>query len=312
MADIISIAFTCNDKYAKHVAVVVQSILTNAATEDRHEFHVLTRDLTPESEQRLCELATGGKATMFIHQIDIKLLAGMPEGNNYPLETYFRLLLPEILLNHQKVLYLDADLIVLSSLQELWDFQIEDVAVAAAIDISTLFGDEHHFKRLETLQLPKDYVYFNGGVLLLNLKVMRQMHLLEKAREWASENAALIWSHDQDILNVFTAGNCRYFHLRWNLQVTLITLFQYGRYYSQEQIEAVSSPAILHYISERKPWRREFKLPYKNLYFQYLAQTPWNVDPLAPITFYQIWRRLLAELSWIYRHWFLRHWLLRK
>ena len=313
MKDLISIAFTCDEKYVKHVGVVIQSIFTNAAAEDRHEFHIVARgNLTKKSEERLYEVVAKGKAKLFIHQIDINLVAGMPEIHYYPLEVYFRIFLPQILRDCEKVLYLDSDIIVLVSLQELWDINIEEYALAATSDISTIFGGQDYSNTLKTLQLPEEYVYFNSGVLLLNLKMMREMQLPKKTQEWILSNKDLIWCPDQDALNVMMADKYKYIHLRWNLQVTLITLFEYGKRYNQEQIEAVASPAILHYISERKPWRREFKLPYKNLYFQYLVQTPWKEEPLEPITIYKVWRRLLAELSWIYRRWILRYWLLSK
>ena len=92
MKDLISIAFTCDEKYVKHVGVVIQSILINAADEDRHEFDIVTRgNLTKKSEERLYEVANNGKAKLFIHQIDINLVAGMPEIHYYPLEAYFRI-----------------------------------------------------------------------------------------------------------------------------------------------------------------------------------------------------------------------------
>lgn len=296
MTNSISIAFACDEGYSKHVAVVMHSILVNAATEDRHEFHILTMNIGSEAENRLREIATHGKATIFVHRVDANRLIGFPVLS-HPLEAYLRLLLPEILPDREKILYLDADLLVLGSLSNLWDFPIEQKAVAAAIDSMTIFKGSalEHFK---ALQLPAEHLYFNTGVLLLNLKVLREIKLLETVKEWAAEHSDLMIHSDQDVLNVILAGNISYFHLRWNLQVPLIAPIKLGWQCTQEHITAVSDPAIIHYVTYRKPWRKEFKLPYQNLYFKYLAQTPWKDEAPQPLTFDLAWNRFIEELDW--------------
>ena len=296
MLDIISIAFACDEPYAKHVAVVMQSIIVATAGTDRYEFHVLTLGLTSLSISRLQKVATDGKATIKVHQIDKDRLAGFPE-TNYPRDVCLRLMLPEILQEHKKIIYLDADLLVLGSLRELWDLQIGSNAVAAAIDSITIFQGPD-LKHLEELQLPLGHLYFNSGVLLLNLVVLREIRLLERAREWIDKHIYPIRYIDQDALNVILAGNLAYFHLRWNLQVPLIAPVQLGWRCSQEHVKAVSNPAIIHYVTNRKPWRKEFKLPYQSLYFKYLAQTPWKDDEIDPFTADLVWQRCKEELEW--------------
>ena len=296
MLDIISIAFACDESYAKHVAVVMQSIIVATAGTDRYEFHVLTLGLTSLSISRLQKVATDGKATIKVHQIDKDRLAGFPE-TNYPRDVCLRLMLPEILQEHKKIIYLDADLLVMGSLRELWDLQIGGNAVAAAIDSITIFQGPD-LKHLEELQLPLGHLYFNSGVLLLNLVVLREIRLLERAREWIDKHIYPIRYIDQDALNVILAGNLAYFHLRWNLQVPLIAPVKLGWKCSQEHVKAVSNPAIIHYVTDRKPWRKEFKLPYQSLYFKYLAQTPWKDDEIDPFTADLVWQRCKEELEW--------------
>jgi lipopolysaccharide biosynthesis glycosyltransferase len=299
MANPIVIAFACDEGYSKHVAVVMQSILVNAAIEDRHEFHILTMNLSSDAENRLLEIATRGNATVLVHRLKVERLAGFPTAS-LPLETYLRLLLPDLLPEYEKILYLDADLIVLDSLSNLWDFPIGDKAIAAAIDSITIFRGTtlEHFK---ALQLSDEHSYFNAGVLLLNLEVLREMQLLEIVKKWTAEHADLMINSDQDVLNVILAGNVSYFHLRWNLQAPLIIPIKLGWKCSQEHEKAVADPGIIHYVSYRKPWRKEFKIPYQSLYFKYLAQTPWKEDALDPFTADLIWQRCLEELEWSHK-----------
>lgn len=296
MNDPILIAFSCDEGYSRHVGVVMQSILANAAAGDRHDFHILTMNLSQNAENRLVKIATQGKATVRVHRVDAGRLEGFPTAS-LPLEAYLRLLLPDLLPEYEKILYFDADLLVLDSLCKLWDVSLRDSAVGAAIDSITILKGTglEHFK---ALQLPEGHLYFNSGVLLLNLRVLREMQLLKTMKEWAAEHSDLMIYSDQDALNVILAGNVSYFHLRWNLQAPLIAPIKLGWKCSQEHIKAVSDPAIIHYVTNRKPWRKEFRLPYQSLYFKYLAQTPWKDDEIDPFTADLVWQRCKEELEW--------------
>jgi lipopolysaccharide biosynthesis glycosyltransferase len=298
MANPIVIAFGCDEGYSKHVAVVMQSILANATTEERHEFHILTMNLSLDAENRLLEIATRNNATVRVHRVNALSLLGFPTAS-LPLEAYLRLLLPDLLPEYEKILYLDADLIVMDSLSKLWDFQIGDSAIGAAIDSIAIFRGDAILQHFKALQLPEHHIYFNSGVMLLNLKVLREIQLLEVVKGWAQKYSNLMPHSDQDVLNALLPGKVSYFHLRWNLQAPLIAPIKLGWKCSKEHVKAVSDPAIIHYVTARKPWRKEFKLPYQSLYFKYLAQTPWKEEALNPIAFDLVWHRWREELDWL-------------
>jgi lipopolysaccharide biosynthesis glycosyltransferase len=299
MTNPIIIAFGCDEGYSKHVAVVMQSILANATTEERHEFHILTMNLSLDAENRLVEITTRKKATVRIHRVNAARLSGFPTVS-LPLEAYLRLLLPDLLPEYEKILYLDADLIVMDSLSKLWDFPIGDSAIGGAIDSISIFKGDGILKHFKALQLPEHHIYFNSGVMLLNLEVLREMQLLEVVKEWVQKYPNLMPFSDQDVLNALFVGKVSYFDLRWNLQVPLIAPIKLGWKCSREHVQAVSDPAIVHYVTARKPWRKEFKLPYQSLYFEYLAQTPWKEESLNPVAFHLMWHRWREEIDWLH------------
>lgn len=297
MSDLISVAFACDENYAKHVGVVIKSILDNAAIDDRLDFHILTMELSPVSESYFREIAVSERTNLYIHRVCPKSLSGFPE-NRHTLNAYLRLFLPDILTQIEKVLYLDADLLVRKSLKELWGFSVANVAAGVAVDSMSIFKgkDLEHF---EALKLPENHTYFNSGVMLLNLKVLREIQLAKEVKLWMNTYSNLMRHSDQDVLNVILANNVAYFHLRWNLQIPLIAPVLFNYFHTPEQAEAVSDPAILHYVTSRKPWHREFKLPYQNLYFHYLARTPWKDSAHQRLTLSILLTRFLEELEWL-------------
>lgn len=295
----ITIAFACDEKYAQHVAVVMKSIFAHAEPNDRHEFHILTMDLTSKSKERLEEVAIEGKGTLVFHKLDSKYLKGLPESR-YTFNAYLRLFLPKIIDDLDKILYVDADIIVLDSLAELWNIPLKACPIAAAVDSIEYFR-ESSADYLRSLSLPAGHKYFNSGVLLLNLRVLREIGFTEKICAWMVDNLNLVTHPDQNGLNVLLGGQVTYLHPRWNLQVPLINPVRFGWGCTQQQAEAVANPAIVHYVTGRKPWFRQYKLPYQHLYFQYLAQTPWKEDPLPSYTFSHRLQCLGEELDYSYK-----------
>jgi UDP-glucose:(glucosyl)LPS alpha-1,3-glucosyltransferase len=137
--------------------------------------------------------------------------------------------------------------------------------------------------------------------MLLNLEFLRKFQLLKKVLDWVPDNAHLMGHSDQDALNAILIDKVSYLHVAWNLQIPLLYPVRFGWGSTQELVEAATKPAIIHYVTGRKPWFRQYKLPYQDLYFQYLAQTPWKDDPLPPYTLHQRLQRLSEELDWCYK-----------
>lgn len=85
---------------------------------------------------------------------------------------YFSSILPQ----EDKVIYLDTDLVIYNSLQELWDLDLTNYALAAVEDTNAI----NKFQRPFMNSLSN---YFNSGVLVMNLKYFREHHFEEKLDE---------------------------------------------------------------------------------------------------------------------------------
>jgi len=96
------------------------------------------------------------------------------------------------ILNYDKILWLDADTIVLKPLDELWNIDISRTFVAGVMDIPAI-----GFHELGEIQINK---YINTGVLLMNLKMMRQYNISDKIIKLLKGPRMLY--PDQDAINV--------------------------------------------------------------------------------------------------------------
>jgi lipopolysaccharide biosynthesis glycosyltransferase len=204
-----------------------------------------------------------------------------------------RLLLPEVLGEASRVLYLDCDVLVLDRLDPLWQLDLGTSVVAAVANVIEPARREH----VAGIGVSYRGGFFNSGVILFDLDRMRRegssAQLVKFARDYGQK---LLWP-DQDALNVVFSSRWHSLHPRWNAQNNLWSWRTWAiELFGAERVEeAVSDPAIRHFEgpSVAKPWHYLSPVPHRDVYLETLAQTPWADEPLEDRT---ISTRLIARL----------------
>ena len=253
------ICLSCDDNYAKYAATVISSIIKNKIVDEQHVFHILYSKLNDDNINKLSNFEG-----VFFHKIDESLFT--PYFNNgvcknVTIPTLYRLKLPSLLPDVDRILYLDCDLIVLSSLFGLYNINLLDNQYAAAVpDLGfNLHMDRMGFKN------SGDNFYFNAGVCLLDLSKMRRDNIEQKLFEYLIENWQHISYSDQDVMNAVLLGNVKMLDKKYN--------FITPNFYFLDN----SNPVIVHFAGV-KPWKSGFYNPYREIFWQYFMQTPFAND----------------------------------
>ena len=200
----INILFCGNDKVFDGMLTCALSILKRTDTSEPFTFYIYTVELSHIKEQYLAlgeeqaKLLDGvvkkynpENRVVLIDVKDIynKELAGCPnEQSKYSPYAMLRVLADIVPAMPNKLLYLDSDLMFNRDIRLLYDIDFDECEYAAARD--------HYGKYLI---YPN---YINSGVLLLNLKKIKETGLLEKARE-ALRKKALVFP-DQSAIRINT------------------------------------------------------------------------------------------------------------
>ncbi|MCP3965131.1 MAG: glycosyltransferase family 8 protein [Lentisphaerae bacterium] len=221
----------------------------------------------------------------FINQYDHKiniLLIDIEKINKFPLffghthAVYYRLFLDQLLPGDlDKVIYLDTDIIVNEKIIELWNVDLGKHYLAAVLNC---FYFKKDIIRIENdLKINEDE-YFNSGVLVLNLKKLREINFSKQCGEWIRENHSKILYCDQDVINAVTAGNWLRLHPKFNAGLVFIEPYNIlTKYWTNEEIEvAKKEPILIHFIGPNKPWLYMCEHNYKDLYFKFLKKTQWQ------------------------------------
>jgi len=236
------IFFALNDPWAYYLCVTMVSILENNP-ESQFNFHVITREFSENNKRRIAKLGDKYKNfkvdyTAPKHELFANLKNNMKDIS---IDTYYRYAIGEMFPNVDVGLYLDADLVVNGKLDRLMTTGIDSFYAGGVECYQCQNYDTDYACRLG---LKPDEVYVNAGVLLLNLKKMRDDKMMEKLLAIEPLNY-----QDQDGINLGFRGKIRSLSDIWNMEWHIMNDFPERR----------KSAVIIHYNTHRKPWRKKFR-----------------------------------------------------
>lgn len=292
----IELACIADGVYVRHTAALLHSALACSPPENFSVHLLHTAAISVEDEGRLRQVTDKFAARLQLLHIQPATVADLPEGY-FPRSVWLRILLPELLPQLDKILYLDSDMIVRDGLQPLWETDVSGHLLAAVTNPFYPFMPPYPRQSLGIAR-PEDY--FNSGVLLMNLALMRSENTVVRLREYARSRPGNSYP-DQDALNVVCRGRWLPLHPRWNVQSTLYELKARELPMHPDQLrEARSRPAVIHYIGPFKPWQYLCRHPLQGLYFEHARETPWGEPPLEGRSLGNFFLRQLP-LAWIDR-----------
>ncbi|GGE44361.1 lipopolysaccharide biosynthesis glycosyltransferase [Pedobacter psychrotolerans] len=229
--------------------------------------------------------------TFIFELVEPSILQAAPISHHISIATYFRLLIPDILpLYVEKVLFLDSDILIQSSLQELWDTDIKEHYLAATIAAGM---DDYP----QEIGLDKNSLYFNAGVMLLNLKKIRNFKLFSKSLHLIQNESHRIKWWDQDILNILFLDSWLPIKLKWNVQPFIFNkelknsdnqnlIERYDKFGYEE---AIKFPIVIHFAGGNKPWLIGYNGFSEKVYKHYQSKTAWKPNFIKKIYGQMIW-----------------------
>jgi lipopolysaccharide biosynthesis glycosyltransferase len=210
--------------------------------------------------------------------------------------TWYRTFLPRLLPHVSRVLYLDADVLVLESVAPLWEVDLTSKLIAA---VTNVLGPDH-IERPRPLAIADPQDYFNAGVMVLNLDGMRREESAQAVLDYAKANAdALAW-RDQDAFNAVLGDRRVPLHPRWNCMNGILVFPWSAEVYGSAAVaEAREHPAIRHFEGPGpfKPWHYLCERRWRDLYRRHRRGTPWPRVRLQGRNPRNMWRRAHGRIT---------------
>ena len=242
--------FATDANYLVPTYVAINSLLRHLDEQTNIEIFILHAKLTEREQKPFYELSD---KIRFI-KVDVKNLQLSEKLSYISIATYYRFFIPELLCEYDKCLYLDSDIIIKQDITPLLHEPIENYTLMGVRNFFLMeLQPEFVEERCQECSINSLSHYVNAGVLLMNLKKLRENDLYLKMIEEAKHKKYSY--NDQDILNKFCENEIGLISVRYNFMV------QYLKYKSivsevlEECIDSISqNPTIIHYPTKRKPW----------------------------------------------------------
>jgi lipopolysaccharide biosynthesis glycosyltransferase len=280
--DIINIAVTVDDNYIKPLIVMLVSLF-NSNWNSKFNIFLIHSDLSDDNLNKVSNLFKLYGQVINIIKLDQSLFEKATSVEHVTKETFYRLLLTEIIPKDiDKILYLDPDIIINGPITKLYNKKFNN-KLAIAAEVAADNSRWNNQKRL--IGIPIKATYFNAGVLLFNLKLMRKSPIFTKEfmLDYVIKNNKRFIEGDQSCLNA----------LLWDKVIVLnCNIYNYDTrfYYDahrnnfikflisniREQNLASRKSIIIHYRGASKPWQGNYYGKLWNIYWHYEHMTEYK------------------------------------
>ena len=281
----VHVAFAADAGAILPLAVAADGVLRHLRPGTRATLHVVGPGLPAGTRRRLDALAARrGNGRFAFHDLPGHLLAGLPQVRHIPPISYARIVLPDLLADAlgdaDRLLYLDADVVVTRDVAELWQTDLDGSPLGAVREpLLPRLGDPAALGYAANELATPDAPAFNGGVLLFDLPAWRASGAAECALDFARRHAASLRAADQDALNAALAGLWRALPACWNVPLPLLVGSRAKPAGFAPDLDAYrrpsfESPAIYHLYGAHKPWTSP-RHPLRRAWHAELRRSGW-------------------------------------
>lgn len=255
----IPIFFTIDDSYAPFLSVALNSAIKNSSKVKKYKAIVLYQELSEENRKKLMSLKTDNFGIEFVPMKSglesiTDRMSNRLRCDYFTLTIYFRLFIPKMFPEYDKGIYIDSDVVLTSDLAELFETEIGDNYIAACTDLSVA-DVPPLVKYMEQAVGVKAKEYINSGVLLMNLKKLREVKIEEHFLELLNTYHFDCIAPDQDYLNAICNGNIYYLDEVWDTM-------------PNDNKSPLENAKLIHYNLFSKPWCYD-DIQYGEIFWHY-------------------------------------------
>ena len=263
--ELIPIFFTIDDGYAPYLHVALISLIENASEDRKYKIIVVYQELNEENRNNLSALVKDHpnfeiefkymkqSLDMITDRIENRL-----RSDYFTMTIYFRIFIPDMYPEYDKAIYIDSDIVVPGDISELYDTDMHNNLIGVVKDGSVNDVAELQRYMTESLGL-KLGDYFNSGMLLMNMKELRNVKLAEHFLYLLNKYHFDCVAPDQDYLNSMCYGKIEYLDSCWDAM-------------PNRNKPEIKNPKIIHYNLFDKPWCYD-DIQYQDYFWKYARQS---------------------------------------
>lgn len=266
----IPIFLAIDEKYAPYAGVAIQSMEGKASKDYKYVIYVLYQDIENKSKERIQKLENENFEIKFVPmKKGLEAITDRKENklrcDYFTLTIYFRLFIADMFPEYDKGIYIDSDVVVPGDISELYNIDLKGNVIGAIHDFS-IEGVPELKAYIENVIGVKLENYINSGVLLMDLKKLRDQNFASKFLELLNTYHFDCIAPDQDYINAMCSGKILYIDKSWDIM-------------PDNRKPAYEKPNLIHYNLFEKPWCYD-NIQYEDYFWNYAKKSEFYEDIL--------------------------------
>jgi lipopolysaccharide biosynthesis glycosyltransferase len=297
----IHVALASDERYFPGLLGAISSMLISSSPNNKYHIYILDGGISPDSWKVLESILKKINRETAL----IKLEADLSIFKNFP-GFYFKSVLPygrllfENLIQTDKIIYIDSDILVLKNIEDLWNVDLGNYAAAAALEI-IIKTIENDCPSYQELGINPTANYFNSGVMVMDLKKFREQSIFKKATDYLQKYYSECKFWDQSALNVVLYNNYILLDQSWNIQS------HKQNYDVVPLLGQLSSNTInFHFVTKAKPWLRFSNNPAYLMYYKLLETLDYTYSSNEFIKTKKSFTRKISLLKFLEVYYFIQ------
>lgn len=261
----IPIALATDKNYIPYCKTLMLSVTENLSPDSKAHFYIIHNGLSFNERQTL-KVQNAGITWLDIDSSILDMFNDIEIPSYISKMSFARLLLPELLPEVDKIIYLDIDTLVIDDITKLYNIGLGENYLGGVEDVNKTL--------LAQILNIEDDKYINAGVLLMNLKNLRGLNIKNLLSEANFEKYEL---GDQDLINDVFRNKIQILSPRWNMHHSFH--FHLPKFIPddfEDFNDSCLNPSIIHFVGRNKPWQENSTNPYTGLYLKYYNMTGYK------------------------------------
>lgn len=268
--NVVPIVFAFDNNIIRAACVCISSLLMNAKEDTFYDIFILHAKDVNLKKDELNKIPANYKNCKIQYRVVGDEFDDAFEIRHVTKATYYRLLIPNLIPEYDKIIYADVDIIFRMDLSDVYQQDLSDYYVAATLDLGINVKKEY-IASVKGLELGK---YIQAGFLIFNLKQMREDNMVPTFLRLAKNNYTY---QDQDVLNIACGNRIKYLPPCYNVtDCALIYIYWHKdklpEWYSEEDCKFATQFGNIHY-SGYKPWNR-YAIGF-DVWWEYYRKSPF-------------------------------------
>lgn len=253
--NIVPIAFAFDNNLILPACVCISSLMMNANEDTFYDIFIVHSSKIELEKEQLNRFSSLYNNCRIQYRVVGDTFENAFEIRGITVATYYRLLIPKLITEYDKIIYSDVDVIFRADLYETFvNTELDNCYVAGVNALIPLIPDMNKYYTKLNIIEPSGVIY--AGNIILNSKKIREDGLVERFIELANNKYKF---QDLDVLNIACSGNISYMDPSFCLTTYFYDIYLSNKeylykYWNDNQIKNALNNGIIHYNGQ-KPWK---------------------------------------------------------